>query len=66
MIYNVVLIRKLNKTREDRILVYTTNIEEKFNQFIYEFTSAYENVGVEIRTSYNRGKLIETLFVEII
>lgn len=65
MIYNVMLVRQMTKTMKESMLVYTTNIEEKFNEFIGNFVDTYENVGVELATSYNRGKYIETLFVEI-
>ena len=66
MIYNVMLVRQLNVNVQESMLVYTTNIEEKFNEFIVAFVDAYENVGVKLKTSYKRGKCIETLFVEII
>ena len=65
MIYNVMLVRPMTKTQKESMLVYTTNIEEKFNSFIVNFTESYENVGVKLETKYVRGKHIETLFVEI-
>lgn len=65
MIYNVMLVRQLNVNIQESMLVYTTNIEEKFNEFIGAFVDAYENVGIQLNTSYKRGNHIETLWVEI-
>lgn len=65
MIYNVMLVRPMTKTQKESMLVYTTNIEEHFNEFIGNFVDCYDSVGVRYETKYVRGKYIETLFVEI-